>query len=615
MRRKVFIVLLLFPLVVDGKTSAVIQERITHINVSKSDNLSIVERIKIKILDEDGYEHCVFRDYYNSFRSIRALRYTIYDVSGNKIKRLGKDDAVDVMFNPSYEVADSRLIYLDPDYRSFPFVVEIEAEIVYNGFIDFPLWMPRYAHNLEVSKATLIFTCPVKYEFRTMAYSGVKAPVVRSVAEFKETTWSVENLPSVPLHQNYATFVTDQPRVHLAPYYFELDKKPGSFKGWKDFGDWYLLLNQSDGLISETTKKHLNEIREAAKDQGELVKQVYRFMQSKTRYVSIQLGIGGYRALPVSEVDKNGYGDCKALSSYTKAMLSYLNISSNYVLVNAGNDVADVISDFPSNQFNHVFLAVPMKSDTVWLECTSQLTPASYLGSFTDDRNALWIESGKSKIIHTPAFTSQQNSKIINCHATVDVDGNVALLIRQQQSGVYFDESIAYKSMNKDQIKNYNNKKFFYKDFAIQSFAFFDNQENKVLDLDFKVNVKNLAKIIDNKLIIPTNILTAVENQLDVDALNKKAKIRRGFTLEEIVTVEIPDNFYAHYIPEVSKELNDIGEIQVNVSVKAPKLIEITRRISIHKGEYKAETWDGFNQFLKKIRLLEQSKIVFQSKT
>mgnify|MGYP001126063175 FL=1 len=97
------------------------------------------------------------------------------------------------------------------------------------------------------------------------------------------------------------------------------------------------------------------------------------------RYISVQIGIGGWKPISAEEVDENKYGDCKGLTNYTKALLRTVGIESNYCVVSAGSEIKDISEDFPSMQGNHVILNIPQegKSD-LWLECTSQDTPFNF---------------------------------------------------------------------------------------------------------------------------------------------------------------------------------------------------------------------------------------------
>jgi hypothetical protein len=68
-------------------------------------------------------------------------------------------------------------------------------------------------------------------------------------------------------------------------------------------------------------------------DPVEKVRTLYNYMQQRTRYVSIQVGIGGWQPFLASVVDEKGYGDCKALAHYMKSILDAVGIRSVYTLV------------------------------------------------------------------------------------------------------------------------------------------------------------------------------------------------------------------------------------------------------------------------------------------
>lgn len=599
-----------------AKVSAIIESHHTIYRVPAEHQLSMTETLRVKVLDEEGYIHAVYRTYYDAFRKVKSIHYTVYDANGKKIKKLNKADAVDVMVNSSYEIGDARMLYVEPDYRNYPFTVEVEVEIDFRGFLGFPLWLPRYYHDLEVQSASMVLECYNDFAYKSLEINGVAPPVISTINNMKSVRWSLSGLPAAQKQESYRAFVSDQPRVHLTPIQFSLAGASGNFNDWTSFGDWYHDLNVGRNTLSTETKAFLDDVKKKyGSDVKTITKVVYQYMQSKTRYISIQLGIGGYQTIPSDVVERTGYGDCKALTNFMKAMLDHIGISSNCILVNAGSETADIIYNFPSNQFNHVFLAVPLKSDTLWFECTSQTTPPGFLGTFTDDRHVLWVSKGASKIVRTPTLSENESAMKRSANVKLDENGDASIQLDVTEAGAFFDDAMYYQSLGKDRIERFNQSKFSYKDFSIRNFNFsIPNPNVPQLDLKFSLDVRGLARVLQNRLIVPANVLTLVDEELDMDLVSRKCEVRRAFTIDDKVEITLPPNYRLNALSQPTVVESEFGTLHMSIQPEEGRIL-ISRRLVIKKGNYSGEQFDAFNNIVRKIKTIEQTKLVLVSKT
>jgi transglutaminase-like putative cysteine protease len=110
-------------------------------------------------------------------------------------------------------------------------------------------------------------------------------------------------------------------------------------------------------------KAEIQQITANCKTPLEKMEKIYGLLQQKTRYISVQLGIGGWQPFDATYVAEKGYGDCKALSNFTKAMLEVVGIPSYYTIIRAGENATEINPAFPANQFNHAILCVPLPKD------------------------------------------------------------------------------------------------------------------------------------------------------------------------------------------------------------------------------------------------------------
>jgi hypothetical protein len=121
------------------------------------------------------------------------------------------------------------------------------------------------------------------------------------------------------------------------------------------------------------------------------------------------LGIGGFKPFPATFTENKKYGDCKGLSNFMQAALDGVGIKSYQALINRQSNGLPVDPDFPHNRFNHVILFVPLKQDSVWLECTSSSLDFGSLDVSTENKNALLITENGGVLVSTPASNSHSN--------------------------------------------------------------------------------------------------------------------------------------------------------------------------------------------------------------
>ena len=588
-----------------------ILEHSTTYTIYDNASAEIEQYQRMEVLSDEGYEEAVYVGYFDKFRKVSDITVDVIDKQGNKVKRLKRNDGIEFGLSPSNEITDVTKLIIDPKYKQYPFVLEINANVKLDGFISMPTWVPRSQFHTAVHKSQLVIVRPrqVKINLREEHIKGVTQTDGNKIV----TTFKVENLQAVDKKVRYKDFYEDQPKVLVSPENFRLDNIVGSSATWMDFGNWFLSLNSDAYKLSGNTKQFIDRLDKSNK--ANVVQLIYEYMQDKTRYVSIQLGIGGFKSLPVEDVDTKGYGDCKALSTYMKSMLQHAGISSNYILVRAGKDEPDVIADFPGHQFNHVYIGVPLTTDTLYLECTSQIAPINYTGTFTDDRNVLWIDNNKSSIIRSKIYDHRENVQNNFIKIAVDDEGNGLASFESINQGIFFDEVMIYKLAPEDFVKEYNQSKFDYSDYSLKKFTF--NQPERDVPAfvsRFTVAINSLARSVGGKLVLPFVPATPFYKYIDNDEMQKFYSVKRGMTIADVIEVDLPDNYWVYNLPQPEKVITPYGSYTLEAEVDGDKL-KLKRTMIFFKGEYKNERYDGFKTFFQAIEKVEKKKLVLSSKT
>ena len=221
------------------------------------------------------------------------------------------------------------------------------------------------------------------------------------------------------------------PELRLGTDRFEIGGAPGRLDSWGAFAAWYHGLSEGRQTLPDAARAEVQRVIAGAETDVEKARRLYRYLQKTTRYVSIQLGLGGWQPFDAEYVYERRYGDCKALTNYMQAMLAEAGIASDPVLIEAGEYGSDLDPAFPDNGFNHVVLRVPMRApeisadpEAVWLECTSSHAAFGHLGAFTEGRPGLLVTPEGGRIVRTPTSDAGADETALVATLSLSADGD-----------------------------------------------------------------------------------------------------------------------------------------------------------------------------------------------
>lgn len=406
------------------------------------------------VMDVGGEGALMFNEYSNKVMSLEDVEIKVFDKSGGQTAKYKMRDMTTVAVGEGL-IEEGKVTYFRIPASSYPVTVELNYQTKYKGSLYYPAYEIQSSGEAVVN-STFSIKVPVDIDIRYKSRNIDLQPEIVNDPKYKFYKWSVKNLPAPEFEEGTASYQFKYPRVLIAPNTFKIHDTKGDMTDWKSFGFWeYNLTKELYDLPATRVDFFKNMVKDVKTDK-EKIKLIYEYLQQNFRYVSIQLGIGGYKPFAASFTDQKKYGDCKGLSFYTHAVLKSLGIKSHIALINAGYNSQPVDPSFPCNQFNHMIVCVPMEKDSIWLECTSRTNDFGVLGSFTENKNALLITEQGGVLVKTPESNAADN--IFNSKTTVELseDGSGIANMVIDLKGEYKQDFLHYaKDEKKDDQKEY----------------------------------------------------------------------------------------------------------------------------------------------------------------
>ncbi len=599
--------------------NVVIRESDVKFTIHARDRSFFYKRVVVTILNAKGNDYASHVVFYDKDSRIKDINAMVYDASGKQIKRLRNKDIYDQSAFDGYSLfSDNRLRAVDLTQATYPYTVEFEYEVEFKLLFAIPTFTVISEEEVSVQRSsyTLAFAAGLEPRFKAKN-TDIEPERGTNEEGHQFVRWTFENVKPIkfePSSDRNEVLTT----IAAAPTDFQYGEHSGNMSTWENFGKWFGKLNEGRNDLSDATRQKVRELTDGLPTVEEKVKTLYEYLQGKTRYVSIKLGIGGLQPFPASVVDKNGYGDCKALSNYMISMLETVGIKGYYTLIDAGWDARPLDESFPRSQFNHAIVMVPTENDTIWLECTSQTNPFGYQGGFTGDRKALIITDDGARVVTTTHYSAEDNLRLRRGDVYVQASGDARTVVTTAYSGIRYDDGGLSLTLNNnfDHQKKWIQSTTNIPSFDIAGFSMKDHKGRvPTAEVNLELSLRRFATVSGKRFFLAPNLMSRVD-YIPEKVENRKTSVVRRYAYTDIDTIRyhLPEEIYPEFLPEPVKIQSRFGEYETSFIVDQGNLI-YTRKMKMFRGKFPPETYPELIEFFKGVSKADNVKMVFLSKT
>ena len=600
--------------------SAVVREDEFDVEVESMESTIIHAKMAITILNKNGDHMAGINLTHDKNDVIKSVKGLVYNEFGKVIAKFSEGDFDDKNTWDGFSLFDgTKVKTYSPSITEYPYTIVYEYEKKLKQSLDLPGWISTNSFGVAVEKSIYTLTCKpdfnIRYKVKNMADNvtiGTNSKGLKTYRWEEDKLKAIKYEPFSPYKQNYFR------NIAVAPEKFTYYGINGSFTNWKELGKW-----EYDKLVAdrqELPMETIENVKEMTKDIPDpklKAKKIYEYMQNKTHYISVQIGIGGYQPFLASDVDKQNYGDCKALVNYTQALLKAVNIQSYYCVVEAGRSYkVGLMHDFASmDQGNHIILCLPFKNDTTWADCTSQTFPFGYLGDFTDDRNVLACTPEGGKLLHTPKYTYKDNMESRKANFVIGASGDLSGTMSTIFKGTNYDE--------RDELVNESTTE---QNKVLQHIYPINNMEIEKLDLkqdksfnpvtteNIKLNAAEYASVADDKLYFLLNAANRYINPPpNIVNRSNNVYINRGYTEEDEIVYTLPAGYKSEKMP-LNVNLNKpFGRFTATMQINGSQII-YKRKLELIDGTYDKDKYNDLVDFYEDIANADSYSVTLTKK-
>jgi hypothetical protein len=594
-----------------GANSVVRDAQTQFIYTDKTKGTEVQHKV-ITVLNEKGLRQAHFWIVCSQYQKLKQFSAVVYNALGKEIKQYKKSDVATSQW--SQNLTTDALNYIwDCPAQSYPFTIVYDYEVEWkNGIFTFPSFAPQEDYKQTVQQASYTLQVPANTEILTEGNKFIPAPSKNDMQDLNTYKWELKDIPTVEQEPLSPSSAELKPLLFTAPKQFYYDEYEGSFESIKAMGDFQNKLNEGRNTLTDATKQKILELTKNAKSDKEKVKILYDFLGKSTRYESIQLGIGGWQPIPSADVCKNGFGDCKGLSFYLKAMLEVVGIPSNYTVIRMDENNKQLKDNFTAFlNTNHVILQVPLPQDTLWLECTAaNRVPFGFVHNNIAGHNAVVVTPNGGLMQKLPDYPDSTNISAKDIKIKFRKNEPTEISLKCDYCLKQYDDLMELQLAKPNEQVDFVRQTIQIPNANVSQLTLSEEKSaTPFFSLNYKVTAFPFGTSTGSRYFLPLNAFRKNDFKLRKNKRVNDIVVNNGWKESDKIEIELPEGAEVEYLPASISFKSSFGDFQSNIR-QVGKTIHISQQLLFHNGRWTPDKYKDFLDFLDKVSAVYNDAIV-----
>lgn len=443
-----------------------------------------------------------------------------------------------------------------------------------------------------------------------------------------------------PKAKHYRWEVRDEPMIHRIPY------MPGTLAfapfllysnvdSWEKLGSWLGAQFYPKAQPDAAIRAKVAELTAGSKTPADTVREIYLFVTTQVRNISLQLGLAGYAPTEAAKVFQNMYGHELDKAALLSAMLTAAGFE-NYPALSRADQVDLLEPSIPSAaQFSRVSIYVPgLFTDStfanplypqterhgLWLMPIAQYNRYAYYSRGQGARALVILPCGGT-LCRIQEFPPEKSLSYSNASLELDAEGNLTGQFKTVTDGLFDAQArLALKDLTPRELEQFFRQ-------ATNSVG-----EGAEMQSDSLSDLRDLTAPASAGLSFSAPEVGVVQGEMMIVRLPQAPFEFAGlpyfpelkerefdfvadgpFVLASEISLGLPEGWTVAYSPEDLSRSSQFGRWNIDCSISGGRL-NFSRRLMLTSRQVKTYDYPDFKKFCESFTLPRYSLLLLEKK-